>query len=104
MKRGDVVLVDMGKPRPAVIVQDDQLATPVDVILCPFTTTILDAPFYRLHVAATAENGLQVASQLMVDKIGPARRDRIDRVIGHLSTDDMMRLTEAMASILGMGR
>ena len=104
MKRGDVVSVAMGKPRPAVIVQDDQFATPVDVLLCPFTSTILDAPIYRLHVPATPENGLEVDSQLMVDKIGPARRDRIDRVIGRLSDNDLARLTDAMAIMLGVGR
>lgn len=94
----------MGKPRPAVIVQDDQFETPVDVILCPFTSTMLDAPIYRLHVPATPENGLQVASQLMVDKIGPARRDKIDRLIGRLGDDDLTRLTDAMAIMLGVGR
>lgn len=104
MTRGDVVLIAMGKPRPAVIVQDDQFATPVDVLLCPFTSTILNAPIYRLHVSATLENGLEVDSQLMVDKIGPARRDRIDRVIGRLGDDDLARLTEAMAIMLGVGR
>lgn len=104
MKRGDVVRVAMGKPRPAVVVQDDQFDTPVDIILCPFTTTLLDAPLYRLPVPATAENGLTTMSQLMVDKIGPARRDRIDAVIGRLSAEDMTRLTEAMAIILGVGR
>lgn len=104
MKRGDVVTVAEGKPRPAVIVQDDQFATPVDVLLCPFTTTLLDAPLYRLTISASQQNGLKADSQLMVDKIGPGRRDRIDEVIGHLTDDDMARLTEAMAVILGVGR
>ena len=104
MKRGDVVRLALGKPRPAVIVQDDRFETPADVIVCPFTSTILDAPIYRLHVPATPENGLQVDSQLMVDKIGPARRERIEGVIGQLGMEDMTRLTEAMAILLGVGR
>lgn len=104
MKRGDVVRVADGKPRPAVVVQDDQFETPVDVIVCPFTTTLLDAPIYRLHVLATPENGLRSDSQLMVDKIGPARRDRVDEVVGRLGPSDLERLTEAMAIILGIGR
>ena len=104
MKRGDVVRIAVGKPRPAVIVQDDRLKTPVDVIVCPLTSVILDAPIYRLHVPATPENGLQIDSQLMVDKIGPARRDRIDSVIGQLGIEEMTRLTEAMAILLGVGR
>lgn len=104
MKRGDVVLIAAGKPRPAVIVQDDGFVTPVDVLLCPFTSTLLDAPIYRLHVAASAENGLTVDSQLMVDKIGPARRERIGKTIGRLSETEMGQLTSAMAAILGVGR
>ncbi|MEO6247080.1 MAG: type II toxin-antitoxin system PemK/MazF family toxin [Sphingomicrobium sp.] len=104
MKRGDVVLVASGKPRPAVIVQDDQFATPVDVLLCPVTTTLLDAPIYRMPVAANPNNGLHADSQLMVDKIGPARRDQIDRVVGQLGAEEMERLTESMAIILGLGR
>lgn len=103
MKRGEVVLIAAGKPRPAVIVQDDRFATPVDVLLCPFTSTLLDAPIYRLHVAATVENGLDVDSQLMVDKIGPTRRDRINKKIGRLTETEMAQLTSAMAAILGVG-
>ncbi|MEO5641090.1 MAG: type II toxin-antitoxin system PemK/MazF family toxin [Sphingomicrobium sp.] len=104
LKRGDVVRVASGKPRPAVIVQGDQFVTPIDILLCPFTTTLLDAPIYRVPVPATPHNGLRSDSQLMVDKIGPARRDQIDEVIGQLSAEDMARLTESMAIILGIGR
>ena len=104
MRRGDVVKVATGKPRPAVVVQDDRFKTQIDVLLCPFTTTLLDAPIYRLHVVATPSNGLTTDSQLMVDKIGPARRDRIDSVVGQLNAEDLSRLTEAMAVMLGVGR
>jgi mRNA interferase MazF len=104
LKRGDVVTVAEGKPRPAVIVQDDQFATPVDVLLCPFTTTLLDAPIYRLPINASQQNGLKADSQLMVDKIGLGRRDRVDAVIGQLTDDEMARLTEAMAVMFGVGR
>lgn len=104
MKRGDIVRVAIGKPRPAVIIQDDQFETPVDVLICPLTSTFIDAPIYRLPVVATPQNGLNTDSQLMVDKIGPARRSQIDRVIGQLGPDDLARLTESMAVILGFGR
>jgi mRNA interferase MazF len=102
LKRGDVVLVAAGKPRPAVIVQADVFPTPVEVLICPFTTTILQAPLYRLMVLAGSENGLRIDSQLMVDKLGPVRREYIDRVVGRLAADDLTRLTEAMALLLGL--
>jgi mRNA interferase MazF len=102
LKRGDVVLVAAGKPRPAVIVQADVFPTPVEILICPFTTTILQAPLYRLTVLATSGNGLHNDSQLMVDKLGPVRRDFIDKVVGRLGAEDLTRLTEAMTLLLGL--
>ena len=100
MRRGDIVRVAEGKPRPAVVIQADHLPTPVHVLLCPFTTVVHDAPLFRLTIEASARNGLTTTSQLMVDKIGPARRDRIDGVIGRLSEADLSRLGEAMILML----
>ena len=102
LKRGDVVLIAAGKPRPAVIMQCDQFETPVDVLICPFTSTLVNAPLYRVQIDPTAVNGLAVASQAMIDKVGPAPRTRIGRVIGRLTDDEMARLTEAVAAILGL--
>ena len=82
--------------------QDDRFETPVDVLICPLTSTVVDAPLYRLRVTPTAENGLNVDSQVMIDKIGPAPRDKIGRVIGKLTDDEMARLTQAVAAILGL--
>lgn len=100
MKRGDVVVIAEGKPRPAVIVQSDQLATPVDVLLCPFTTHLIDAPLYRPHVEPDQANGLTIPSQLMVDKIAPAKRDRIGKVIGRLSSTDIANLDVSLTVVL----
>lgn len=85
-----------------MIVQDDRFETPVDVLICPLTSTLVDAPLYRLHLSPTAENGLNVASQVMIDKIGPAPRDKIGRVIGNLTEEEMARLTQAVAAMLGL--
>ena len=41
-----------------------------------FTSTLRDAPFHRLTVEPTPDNGLQVVSQVMVDKIMAVRRDK----------------------------
>ena len=103
LKRGDVVRVAEGKPRPAVIIQSDRLVTPDRVLICPLTSELIDAPLYRLTVAPDEANQLIAPSQLMVDQIGPARRARIDGVIGHLSDSDLMRLATAMALVLEIG-
>lgn len=52
MKRGDVVLIvaqgDTGKPRPAVIVQADELGyETVAVLVCPMSSDIADFKLTR---------------------------------------------------------
>ena len=103
MKRGDVVLVpapgDFGKPRPAVVVQCDQLnATHSSVLVCLMTSHLLDAPFYRLTADATEETGLRLPSQIMADRILALRRERIGRTIGHLGPATLQRLNRSLSS------
>jgi len=62
-----------GKPRPAVIVQDDHFDTD-SVTLCPFTTDPTDAPLFRLLIEPGPGNGLDVPSRIMVDKVTTVRR------------------------------
>lgn len=100
--RGDVVLVAEGKPRPAVIVQADTLLTPVEILICPLTTVLIDAPIYRLPVDPHDSNGLKALSHLMVDKVGPARHERIAKVIGHLAAMDLARLDSALLTIFDL--
>ena len=103
LKRGDVVRVAEGKPRPAVIIQSDRLTTPERILICPLTSELTDAPLYRLTVLPDDGNRLVAPSQLMVDQVGPARRTRIDGVVGHLSADDLARLGAALALVLDIG-
>ena len=71
MKRGEVwdsqrrFRIHLGKPRPAVIIQDDRFDATESITLCPFTTDRLDAPLLRLAIEPTDQNGLRQASQLM---------------------------------------
>lgn len=103
LKRGDIVLVAIGKPRPAVVVQADDIPTPWAVLLCPLTTTMLDAPLYRPSVQPSSGNGLKSPSQVMVDKVGPALLSRIDRVIGRMEEGDMLRLNVTLAVVFDLG-
>ncbi len=64
-----------GKPRPAVIVQDDRLDTD-SVTICPFSTDSTDAPQFRLVVELDDGNGLGALSRIMVDKVTTVRRSR----------------------------
>ena len=102
LKRGDVVRVAAGKPRPAVIVQWDQLPTPINVLICPLTSFLIDAETFRPTVVPDATNGLHIVSQLMIDRLGPVRRDQIDGVIGKLGEADVLRLNAAITVTLGL--
>ncbi len=88
MKRGDIVLMAAGKPRPAIDVQADGIPTPITLLLCPLSSDLVDAPLYRPVVEPDPANGLTKTSQLMTDKTGPVDLDKIDRVVGALSPDD----------------
>lgn len=106
MKRGEVWTVAgggdyTGKPRPAVILQDDRFAATESVTICVFTTDPTDAPLLRLLVQPDDENGLEADSRLMVDKITTVRRNRLGERVGQLSDEDMVRLNRAVLVFLG---
>jgi len=71
VKRGDIVTValsgDYGKPRPAVVIQSDWVDGTDSVLVCLFTSTLRDAPIFRLTVEPLPANGLKTVSQVMVD-------------------------------------
>lgn len=72
MTRGDFVTIamqgDFGKPRPALVIQSDQFNEHATVTVLPVTSTLVAAPLLRVTVQPSLENGLQKASQMMVDK------------------------------------
>ncbi len=107
MKRGDIVIVavagDYGKPRPAVIIQTDAFPqNHASVIVCQMTSDIAHAPDFRLTIEPNESNGLREISQIMADKPVTVRRQRIAKVIGQLSVEDVRRLNTALAFVLGL--
>jgi mRNA interferase MazF len=91
-----------GKPRPAVILQDDRFDATDSITICVFTTDPTDAPFIRLAIEPSEANGLQVLCRLMVDKIVTVRRSRLGVRIGRLAQEDIVRLNSAVLIFLGM--
>ena len=106
MRRGDIATVaargDYGKPRPAVMIQSDWLGETDSVLVCLFTSTLRDAPIYRLTVEPTPENCLQVVSQIMVDKIMAVRRDKCGAAIGRLDNPAILVLNRMLALVVGI--
>jgi len=91
-----------GKPRPVVIVQDDQFSGIDSVTICPITTNAAPAPLFRIIVEPSEANGLKAVSRVMADKIMTVPKDRLGRRIGQLDDETMLRLNRAMLTFLGM--
>ena len=107
MRRGDIWTVAggkdyAGKPRPALILQDDSFDMTDSITICAFTTDPTDAPLFRLVVEPSKSNGLRAVCRLMVDKITTAPRSRIGKRIGRLADEDIMRLNRAALVFLGI--
>lgn len=106
MRRGEIVTValqgDYGKPRPAVVIQSNWLAETDSVLVCLFTSTLREAPIYRLTVPSTPETGLQTVSQIMVDKIMAVRRDKCGATIGKLDDTAILALNRMLSLVIGL--
>lgn len=106
MKRGEVWTISgggyAGKPRPAVIVQDDRFDATASITVCAFTTDQTDAPLFRIAVTPSERNGLRSISRLMVDKITTLSKERLGERVGHLDGEDVVRLNQAMMIFLGL--
>ena len=106
MKRGDIVTVampgDYGKPRPAVVIQSDWLTETDSVLVCLLTSTLREAPIYRLTIEPTPENGLRAVSQVMVDKIVAVRRDKCGGIIGRFDVANLVALNRMLSLVVGI--
>lgn len=109
MKRGEVWTVSAGadyagKPRPAVIVQDDAFDATASITICALTTDPTEAPLFRIPIEPNERNGLRAPSSLMVDKITTVSKAKLSDRIGRLDAEDIVRLKQAIAVFLGLGR
>lgn len=106
MKRGDLVTVaiqgDFGKPRPALVIQADLFSAHSTVTVLPITSTLVDAPLLRVTLAPSADNGLQQASQVMVDKTMTVMRDKAGPVFGRIEAPALLEVDRCLAVFLGI--
>jgi mRNA interferase MazF len=106
MKRGDMVIATgpgFGtKPRPFLVVQSgDYLILPT-LILLPITTELADPPSrLRIRLMPDADNGLREVSDVMTDIPVTTRHDKVHQHIGALSDEDMARVEQGVALVLG---
>ena len=90
------------KPRPVVIVQNDNFAALDSVTICGFTSDPTDLPLFRILVEPSKLNGLKSPSRIMVDKILTIRKNKLGYRVGRLDDRDIVRLERAIASFLGL--
>jgi mRNA interferase MazF len=107
MKRGEVWTVAggsdyAGKPRPAVILQDDAFDATASITICALTSDPTAAPLFRLAVEPNGDNGLRAPCRLMVDKITTVAKARLGKRIGRLADEDVARLNRATLVFLGL--
>jgi mRNA interferase MazF len=92
-----------GKPRPGVVVQADEFRmTGRPILVCPLTSEIADAPFFRVDIIPSDENGLRMPSQAMIDRLSSALPNEVGVRIGVLSAPDLSRLEFALVNLLGL--
>ncbi|KAF0206300.1 MAG: hypothetical protein FD173_303 [Gallionellaceae bacterium] len=105
MRRGDLVTValqgDLGKPRPALVIQSDLFNEHPSITILPVTSEWRDAPLFRVAVLPDEMNGLSKPSQVMVDKPQSVSREKIGAVIGRLDGGTLLAVNRALAVFLG---
>lgn len=107
MKRGEIWTAsggadDAGKPRPVIIVQDDNFAETASISICPLTTHGIDAGLVRPNIEPSPENGLRATSWAMADKITTIARERLGKRIGALTAAEMAPVGRSLIVFLGL--
>ena len=105
LRRGDIVSAvlagDYGKPRPALVMQDDAFYEIPSLTLLPLTSDLGNSPLVRIVVEPSLHNGLAKRSNIMIDKAQTVNRSKIGYRIGTLDAATMQAASMALARFLG---
>jgi mRNA interferase MazF len=105
MKRGDFVTValqgNLDKPRPALILQSDRFDEHATITILPVTSTIVDAPLFRITIEPNETNGLNKPSQVMVDKTMTVAKEKVRKPFGKIEKNTMLEIERCLAVFLG---
>jgi mRNA interferase MazF len=91
-----------GRPRPAVILQDDRFDATSSITICAFTADPTPAPLFRLPIEPNDRNGLRSPCRIMVDKVTTVPKGRLGARMGQLDDEDIVRLNRALLVFLGL--
>jgi len=106
--RGDFVTIamqgDFGKPRPALVIQSDQFDEHASLTVLPLTSMLVEAPLLRVTVQPSQRNGLQSASQVMIDKALTIKRDKVGAPFGQIESDKLIEVERFLAVFFGIAK
>ena len=107
VKRGDIVTAafqgNAGKPRPALVVQAEELFAELEtIVVLPLTSDLADFPLTRVTIEPNQTNGLRTVSQVMVARPNSPERAKIGSVIGRAGEPTMLEVERKLAVLLGL--
>ena len=108
MTRGDIVVIATkgaytGKPRPAIVVQSDLFnVTHASVTVCPISSVCVDAALFRVTLPPGTRTGLQLTSQIMVDKVVSVPRSSIAKTLGQCDVTELHTVDDALRRWLAL--
>jgi mRNA interferase MazF len=65
---------------------------------------LVEAPLLRITVQPSQRNGLQNASQVMIDKALTIKRDKVGIVFGQIEPDKLIEVERCLAVFLGIAK
>ena len=92
---------ELGKPRPAVVIQSQLLFDIPTVVVLPCTTELTEDCIYRPDVPHGEKTGLLRPTQAMVDKVTSISKRRVRDVIGRVNAATLDELTRAAQFVIG---
>jgi len=95
---------DLGKPRPALVVQSDVFDAHATVTVLLVSSQLVETPLFRVMVQPNDKNGLRSPSQVMVDKAMTVKRDKLGDVFGSASDELLLEVSRSLAVFLGIAR
>jgi mRNA interferase MazF len=107
LRRGDLVTLAFkgpytGKPRPALVVQADDMVELASVVVCPLTGDFIAGARMRLRVEPNQDNNLRAVSHIMVDKLSAVPRQAVSAAFGHVTEAELARVDLALRLLLAV--
>ena len=94
---------DYGKPRPALVIQSDDLTGIDSILICYITSELHAFPSFRVAIPANDVSNLISPSQIMADKVFAISKAKCGPVFGRAPAEVMERLSEALGFVFGLG-